>query len=69
MSLRMEVNVLRSCTDRVHSYHEDVVYVRHHMKGWKGARDKASVSNLARKRLAYEGAILVPIAVPLWLFG
>ena len=28
MSLRMEVNVLRSCTqDRVHSYHEDVVYV------------------------------------------
>ena len=39
------------------------------MKGWKGARDKASVSNLARKRLAYEGAILVPIAVPLWLFG
>ena len=27
MSLRMEVNVLRSGTDRVHSYHEDVVYV------------------------------------------
>ena len=34
------------------------------MKGWKGARDKASVSNLARKRLAYEGAILVPIPLP-----
>ena len=27
MSLRMEVNVLRFWTDRVHAYHEDVVYV------------------------------------------
>ena len=34
------------------------------MKGWKEAHDKAYVSNLARKRLAYEGGILVPIAVP-----
>ena len=34
------------------------------MKGWKEARLKESVSNLARKRLAYEGAILVPVAVP-----
>ena len=44
-------------------YHEDVVE-RYHMKGWKGALVKASLSNLARKRLAYEGDILVPIAVP-----
>ena len=35
MSLRKEVNVLRSCTDRVH-HHEDVVYVTPPYEGLEG---------------------------------
>ena len=51
--------------NKVCPYHEDVVYTdRHHVCGWYEARDKASVSNLARNKLAYEGAILVPMVLP-----
>ena len=35
---------------------------RHEVCGWCGACVTASVSNLARNRLAYDGAMRVPIA-------
>ena len=37
---------------------------RHHVCGWCGACMSASVSNLERNRLAYDGAMRVPMAVP-----
>ena len=41
---------------------------RHQVCGWYGARVSASVSNLARNRLAYDGAMRVPMAVPcVWM--
>ena len=41
---------------------------RHQVCGWCGACVSASVSNLARNRLAYDGAMRVPMAVPsVWM--
>ena len=37
---------------------------RHQVCGWYGACVSASVSNLARNRLAYDGAMRVPMVVP-----
>ena len=37
---------------------------RHQVCGWCGACVSASVSNLARNRLTYDGAMRVPMAVP-----
>ena len=39
-----------------------------HICGWCGACVSASVSNLAMNRLAYDGAMHVPMAVPcVWM--
>ena len=41
---------------------------RHQVCGWCAACVSASVSNLARNRLAYDGAMRVPMAVPcVWM--
>ena len=41
---------------------------RHQVCGWCGARVTASVSSLARDRLACDGAMRVPMAVPcVWM--
>ena len=41
---------------------------RHQVCGWCGACESASVSNLASNRLAYDGAMRVPMAVPcVWI--
>ena len=35
-------------------------------RGWRGSWARKALSNLSMNRLGYEGAILVPIAVP-WI--